>query len=124
MIESALNISLQPDLILPVRLDVLLDRAELLLQPQELASVMNSRFDLLLVSDNTSIRHQSLDVLLAKLRDLWNREISERLVKIGPLVLDDTPVETRGENGLCQSLKIFIIIPRRFDVHGWHSWRC
>jgi len=47
----------------------------------------------LLVTDDSCIAHQGLDVFLVELRDFWKGELAESFLEMRPLVLDHTPVE-------------------------------
>ena len=67
MLESILDVRLQPSFVLAVGIDVLLDRTKLFLQFNELASVVDCRFDLLLVANDSCVAHQGLHVFFVEL---------------------------------------------------------
>src|SRR5207245_10433544 len=103
MLESTLDICLQSLLVPTIGVDILLDRTELLLQFQELRRVMTGRSYFLLATNDSRIAHQGLHVFFVELRDLGKGELRESFLEIRPLVVDHSPVKTRGANAFCQS---------------------
>src|SRR6266487_435848 len=111
-----------PRLILPERVQILLERSMLPLEFQKLARVVDSRLDLLLIPDNTRINHQPFRILLRKLRNFRNRKACKSLLEIRPLVLDNLPVQTRSKYRPRHPLKILIIVLGRLNIpHRRHE---
>src|SRR5438552_2449421 len=82
---------------------------------------MNSGSYFLLITNDSRVAHQGLDVFLIVLRDFWKGELRESFLKIRPLILDHTPVEASCENRLGQSFKVFSVIFRRFHTPRRHG---
>jgi len=127
MLEPICDSLLHSILVLPKRVEILLEGSELFLKLLKLASVVDGGQDLLLVPHNTRISHQPLRVLVSKRRNLRYRETCKGLLELWPLVLDNLPVQTRCEDSLGHAFKILVIVFRRLHIparrhESWEGW--
>src|SRR3989442_13318599 len=75
---------------------------------------------LLLITDDSCVAHQPLDVFLGELGDFGKGELCECLLEIKPLVLDHGPVKSCCENSLGQSFEILSVVLRWFHAPPRH----